>query len=103
MSTNISTTFQQITDIIRNHDYRSKWHVGMIDISIKNHRILAGKAVNLFKRMVESGATQEELRRIAEFALVCIDASKYCLDYKKCRADNRIAELEKKYPIKKED
>lgn len=102
MSMNNATTFQQIIDIVGTRDYRTEYCIGINDINIHYHRILVGKAVNLFKRMVELGATEEELKRAAEYALVCIDAMKYCLDYKKCRADNGIAALEKKYPIKKE-
>ena len=103
MSMNNVTTFQQITDIVGTHDYRTEYYIGIIDINIHYHRILVGKAVNLFKRMVELGATEEELTRAAEYALVCIDTMKHCLDYKKCRADNGIAALEKKYPIEKKD
>ena len=102
MSMNTAMAFRQIIDIVGTRDYVSEWHIGMIDIDIHYHRILVGKAVELFKRMVELGATKEELKRAAEYALVCIDAVTYCLDYKKCRADNGIAALEKKYPIKKE-
>lgn len=102
MSMDNVTTFQQIIDIVGTRDYRNEWRSGITNIDIHHHRILVGKAVKLFKRMVELGATKEELKRAAEYALVCIDAMKYCLDYKKCRADNGIVALEKKYSIKKE-
>lgn len=103
MSISSTTVFQQIVDIVGTHNYRNAWRIGMLNINIHYHRILVGKALKLFKCMVELGATEEELKRAAEYALVCIDAVKYCLDYKKCRVDNGIAALEKKYQIKKED
>lgn len=102
MSMNNATTFQRIIDIVGTRDYRTEYRIGIIDINIHYHLILVGKAVNLFKRMVELGATEEELARAAEYALVCMDTAKYCLDYKRCRAVNGIAALEKKYPIEKE-
>lgn len=102
MSMDNATIFQQIIDIVGTRDYRNKWRIGITNIDIHYHRILVGKAVELFKRMVEFGATKKELKRAAEYALVCIDSVKHHLDYKKCRTDNGIAALEKKYPIEKE-
>ncbi len=102
---NISTSMnlQKIIDIVGCTDYKAKW-AGNVDVMTEHyHKILIGRAVHLFERMSKMGATEEELKRAAEYALVCIECIKYELDYKACYIDNGIDELEEKYPRKKED
>ena len=105
---NISTSMnlQKIIDIVGSDDYKTKWVGDMPDfpkMTEHYHKIIVGRAIHLFERMSKMGATKEELKRAAEYALVCMDCFKHGLDYKACYIGNVIDELEEKYPRKKED
>lgn len=105
---NISTSMnlQKIIDIVGSDDYKTKWVGDMPDfpkMTEHYHKIIIGRAIHLFERMSKMSATEEELKRAAEYTLVCIECIKYKLDYKACYLGNGIDELEEKYPSKKED
>lgn len=105
MGMNVSTSMnlQKIIDIVGCNDYKTKW-AGHIEMMTEHyHKILIGRAIYLFERMSKMGATEEELKRAAEYVLVVIDCFKPELDYKACYLGNMIYELEEKYPRKKED
>ena len=103
MNISISMNLQRILDIVGSDDYRNKW-AGHIEMMTEHyHKILIGRAIHLFERMSKMGATEEELKRAAEYALVCMDCFERGLDYKACYLGNGIDELEEKYPSKKED
>ena len=103
MNISIGMDLQKIIDIVGCDDYKTKW-AGDVDTMTEHyHKILVGKAIHLFERMSKMGASEEELKRAAEYALVCVDCFKHGLDYKICYVSNGIHELEEKYPRKKED
>lgn len=103
MNISIGMNLQKIIDIIGCDDYKTKW-AGDVDTMTEHyHKILVGKAIRLFERMSKMGASEEELKRVAEYTLVCIDCIKYGLNCKACYCDNGIADLKEKYPTKKED
>lgn len=106
MSISTSMTLRKIIGIIGSDDYKTKWVGDMPDfpkMTEHYHKIIIGRAIHLFERMSKMSATEEELKRAAEYALVCIECIKYELDYKACYLGNGIDELEEKYPRKKED
>lgn len=106
MNVSTSMNLQKIIDIVGCNDYKTKWAGDMPIIPKMTghyHKILVGEAIHLFERMSKMGATEEELKRAAEYALVVIDCFKHELDYKACYLGNMIYELEEKYPRKKED
>lgn len=103
MNVSTSMNLQKIIDIVGCNDYKTKW-VGDVDMMTGHyHKILIGRAIYLFERMSKMDATEEEIKRAAEYALVCMDCFKHGLDYKTCYIGNGIHELEEKYPRKKED
>lgn len=105
---NISTSMnlQKIISIVGSDDYKTKWVGDMPDfpkMTDHYHKTIIGGAIHLFECMSKMGATEEELKRAAEYALVCIECIKCELDYKACYLGNGIDELVEKYPRKKED
>lgn len=66
--------------------------------SMHYYRMITGRAAKLYKRMLDGGATEQELYLARKNLLVCIDSEKHRLDYEAFRKDNGIEELEKKYP-----
>lgn len=63
------------------------------------HKILVGSAHHLISRMMENGATKEELTKALKYFVVCMDANKYRLDIPKYELDNGINGLRNKYAI----
>lgn len=106
MSLSASMSLRKIIGIMGSDDYKTKWVGDTPDfpkMTEHYHKILIEKAIHLFERMSKMGATEEELKRAAEYVLVCIDCIKCELDYKACYIGNGIDELEEKYSTKKED
>jgi hypothetical protein len=57
-----------------------------------------GKATDLGARMVEKGATEEELIRLLHYRFTILaNADKRHMDYKMAYKENNIKELEQKY------
>ncbi len=82
-------------------DYKTEYKTSDVNSSMfRPYRIYteAGKASNMIVRMINKGATEDELiRAITHFLVVC-DSKKYVLDYKRSYKDYNIKELETKYP-----
>ena len=66
------------------------------------HRVITGKAVNLYRRMIKNGAKQNECNEVIRWVFICLDAWRYRLDYHRYKTEHHIAELEAKYPYVKE-
>lgn len=62
-------------------------------------RMYVGSMVNLFRRGLYLGATEEELLRIAMHMMVLIHANKLSLNYKQSEIDNNILQLSNKYDM----
>ena len=68
----------------------------------KRHRLVTGMAVNgVLRHIAANGGTEDEIARALEYVLVCIDANKHHLDYKKCYQDLEIGKLLEKYGVKR--
>lgn len=61
-----------------------------------------GKISNLITDMTLFGASDEEIARAVKHSMVVIDAEKHKLDYQQSYRDNHIADLKKKYQVKKD-
>lgn len=61
------------------------------------HAMVVGKAHRLCEDMIDRKATKKEIQRAVRYLMVCIDAKKYKLDYRKAHADFGIRELSDKY------
>jgi len=62
------------------------------------HRLYAGMGVNLYTRMKQAGADDDELLRGARYTLAAIDCMKLHLNIKQIGKDLGINDLKKKYP-----
>ena len=58
-----------------------------------------GSMVNLFRRSLYLGATEEELHHIAMHMMVLIHSKKFSLNYKQSEIDNGIQQLSNKYDM----
>jgi len=62
------------------------------------HRLHTGVGFNLYKRMKQAGADDDELLRGARYTLAAIDCMKLHLNIKQIGKDLGINDLKKKYP-----
>ena len=66
-------------------------------ITVANCRVQMERIAELIARMVERGATAEELGRAIRHSFVVCDATKHDLDWRKSMKDFGIRALEEKY------
>ena len=68
-----------------------------------NKGLEMGKASNLITDMTIKAADEDEILRAVRYSMCVIDAEKHNLDWKRCYADNGIAELKAKYQLQVDD
>lgn len=61
------------------------------------HRTAVGKAFRIAEVMETEKASKKEMERIIRYLMVCIDAGKYHLNYRKAYEDFGVFELARKY------
>lgn len=66
-------------------------------VSADTHRTIMQEAIDLAKRVVSRGGTDEEARNACLYLYICVDARKYRLNHQKARKDLRIEEMMQKY------
>jgi len=64
------------------------------------HRIITGHALELAKRVIKYGGTDDEVKLSIINLYICMDALKYQLNWGKFKRDNNINVLVRKYAVK---
>lgn len=67
------------------------------ELSPNRHKILTGEAMNIAKKIIANGGTEEEVNKALTYLVVCMDARKYKLDVTKCFDELGIDQLKTKY------
>lgn len=78
-------------EILKQYGTESEW------LSWKKHRLITGKALKLAKIVINNGGTNEEVKKAVLNLMVCMDAMKHKLNWKKWQQDNGILLLKQKY------
>lgn len=91
-------------------DYDAKKLYGLSDEEVKSgaytlwkkgsrqEQTMMGKASNLITDMTLAGtATDDEMARAVRYSMCIIDTAKHKLDHERCKRENRITDLMKKY------
>lgn len=66
-------------------------------ITQSHHSLIVGGAVTAIRLVTARGGAQDEVERCLKYFMVCMDARKYFLNYKKAYLDLEIGDLLEKY------
>ena len=74
---------------------------GYEEITGNKHNIITGTALNIVKHIIQHSGSENEMHRALKYLMVCMDAKKYHLDYKRCYKELMIPYLLEKYGAKR--
>ena len=66
-------------------------------VTQSHHNMIVGGAINAIRLITARGGAQDEVERCLKYFMVCMDARKYFLNYKKAYLDLEIGDLLEKY------
>ena len=92
---------KEIVSNSEREDIREKYRESKSDttLTVTRHRLITSRAARLAQMVINNGGTKSEVKKAITNMLVCTDAMKYKLDWKKWQADNDIALLTRKYMV----
>ena len=74
---------------------------GYEEITGNKHSMITGAALNIVKNIIQKSGSENEVHRALEYLMVCKDAKKYHLDYRRCYKELLIPHLLEKYGLKR--
>ena len=66
-------------------------------ISSIQYKMLVGRTVEQIEYVIRNGGTEDEINKMIEYLVCCIDHARCRLDYVKCYKDLNIGEILNKY------